>query len=136
MIFNKMSIGFIYECISRGTDMDDLGGTQRAPIHLLAAIINHCSHDNARLLMPHAIENGAMNQNGHQDIYQPPHQSVDVDLATSLPCIAIHLIFAAARRLAREGVPWPLDMSLEHGANVNEEATIVFRMERQGFTRK
>lgn len=54
--------------------------------------------------MPHAIENRATIRSGHQDIHSPPQQSIDVDLATSLPSIFIHPIFGVARRMARGGV--------------------------------
>lgn len=116
--------------------MDELGGLWGAPTRLLATIVNHYNHDDARLLMSHAIANGATIQSGHQDIHRPPHQSIDVDLATSLPCISIHPIFAAARRMARDGVQWPMEMCLEHGADINEKSVVVLRMDQLGFTGK
>lgn len=131
----------VKEAMSRSGKMDQAPSLRRIsePKYAITAALDSFSHDEAEALVFWAIDRGApMEGFSFQYRLQALEMmyAIDYQEQYKLWCIQTTPIFMAVCKLAQQGVQWPIDLCLEYGANINQEKLVVFRMEKQGLSKK
>lgn len=109
------------------------------PFGVLAAILSLDNQDDAEVLMDCAMANGA--DVGGASIHWVSNTAVKrVTMEQSkFPKISTTMsvpIFMAAMRMAKEGLRWPMEACLHHGADVNQDVVAILKMHRNGYMKE